>query len=144
MYMSLSLLNLSLIFLKLCNEVSADLGCFCLFFLFLYFSFLCWLGCVAFVRGNTVTDSSGKENISQVKYSPCILSPPLSFLFRWVFKLDTRSLLCLKYPRENIYSFNCITNETSRKILKTWEDVFQMLKTSNHAYMEYSISISVT
>lgn len=33
------------------------------------------------VSGNSVTDSSGNEKVSQEKFAPCILTPPPHFLF---------------------------------------------------------------
>lgn len=121
MYMSFRCLNLSFISLKLCNEVSAGLGCFCLCF------FLCWLAFAAFKSQREFCHwLQWKWECFQVKYSPCILTPPPNFLF-WQMTPDlttvwnTHGRVCIL--------FNYIMNETSGKIPKTWEDIFLMLKT---------------
>jgi len=77
MYMPFRCLDLSFIFSKLRNEISAGLGCFCLCFFCADFLLL-----PLKVSENSVTDSSGNESASQLKFSPWILIPPPDFLFR--------------------------------------------------------------
>lgn len=140
MYMSFSLPYLSFIFLKLCNEVSAGLGCFCL--CFCVYVCVCWLGCTLAVSGNSVTDSSGNEKVSQEKFAPCILTPPPHFLFWQVFKHDTR--FSWNTHGRVCVLFNYITNKTLEKVPKTLEDIFLMLKTSYQGWTDCFTSILMT
>lgn len=54
------------------------------------------------VSRNSVTDSSGNENVSQVEFSPYTVTPPPNFLFWQIFKHDTISHCFLKYSGEGM------------------------------------------
>ena len=124
MYMSFRCLNLSFISLKLCNEVSAGLGCFCLCF---FCADLLLLPLK--VSGNSVTDSSGNESVSKWNIHPVFSPHPQIFYSDNYLNMTPDPTTVWNTHGRVCVLFNYIMNETSGKILKTWEDIFLMLKT---------------